>query len=113
MHNEKEKDCKFFVVQGSNQAVLGMPDIDNLGIPTINCETLGSKWHQTRTETARETANMKEQLKQNRKSECCKNKRQDAEVQSQHNADNMASQVLLLIKQSQVEIAMKTTSLWR
>ena len=31
----------FFAVQGGNQAVLGMPDIDNLGVLTINCETLG------------------------------------------------------------------------
>ena len=36
MHKKKVKDCKVCLVQGSDPAVLGMPGIDNLGIPTVN-----------------------------------------------------------------------------
>ena len=36
MHKDEEKDYKFFFVeQSSSPAVLGMSDIDNLGILTI------------------------------------------------------------------------------
>ena len=41
MHEEKEKDCNFFVVQGGSPAGLGIPDIDSLGVLTINCEKKG------------------------------------------------------------------------
>ena len=40
MHKENEKDFKFIMVQGGSPAVLGMPDIDNLGELTINSETI-------------------------------------------------------------------------
>ena len=33
-HKEEQKICKFFVVSGGGPALLGMPDIDNLGILT-------------------------------------------------------------------------------
>ena len=45
MHKGKEKDCKFFVVQGGIPALVGMPEIDNLSVLTLNCETIGSMWH--------------------------------------------------------------------
>ena len=40
IHNERQKICKFFVVPDSGTAVLGMPDIDKLGIISFNCETM-------------------------------------------------------------------------
>ena len=36
MHNGKEKMCKFFVVHNGSLAVLGMQDIDKLGLLSIN-----------------------------------------------------------------------------
>ena len=41
MHNEKQKICKFFVVQDYSQAVIGMPDIDKLSLISFYCETIG------------------------------------------------------------------------
>ena len=35
-YNEKENICKFFVVHNGSKAVLGMPDIDRLGMLSIN-----------------------------------------------------------------------------
>ena len=35
-HNDKEKICKFFVVHSGSLAVLGMQDIDRLGMLSIN-----------------------------------------------------------------------------
>ena len=32
--------CKFFVVPGNEQALLGMPEIDTLNIININCNTI-------------------------------------------------------------------------
>ena len=34
--------CKFFVVPGNGQALLGMPDIDMHNIIKINCDTIGT-----------------------------------------------------------------------
>ena len=36
-HNEKEKICKFFVAHNGSLAVLGMQDIDKLGMLSSNC----------------------------------------------------------------------------
>ena len=41
-HNNIQKMCKFFVVPGNRQALLGMPDIDRLNIMKINCNTIGT-----------------------------------------------------------------------
>ena len=38
-HNEKEKICKFFVAHNGSLAVLGMQDIDRLGMLSINCNS--------------------------------------------------------------------------
>ena len=38
--NNKEKTCKFIIVQGSSQALLGMSDIDSLNVLTINYNTI-------------------------------------------------------------------------
>ena len=40
MHKGKQKICKFFVVPGSSPALLGMLDIENLGLLTINDKTI-------------------------------------------------------------------------
>ena len=34
--------CKFFVVPGNGQALLGMPDMDTFSIIKINCYTIGT-----------------------------------------------------------------------
>ena len=39
-HNNQQKMCKFFVVPGIRQALLGMPDIKMLNIININCNTI-------------------------------------------------------------------------
>ena len=39
IHNEKEKKIKFFVVQIGSPAVLGMPDIDKLGLISLIYDT--------------------------------------------------------------------------
>ena len=41
MYKEKQKICKFFVVPVSGPALLGMPDVDNWGVLTINCKRIG------------------------------------------------------------------------
>ena len=41
-YNNIEKMCKFFVVSGKGQALLGMPEIDMLNIMRINCNTIGT-----------------------------------------------------------------------
>ena len=38
-HNGKEKICKFFVMHNGSPAVLGMQDIDKLGLISINYNT--------------------------------------------------------------------------
>ena len=39
MHNRKERMCTFFVVHNGSLAVLGMQDIDKLGLLSINCRS--------------------------------------------------------------------------
>ena len=38
-YNEKERICKFFVMQNGSMAVLGMWDIDRLGMLSINLKS--------------------------------------------------------------------------
>ena len=53
--------CKFFVVPASSPALLGMPDIDTLGIPTINYKTIDRPLTTDDTQDkGRETAKVKE-----------------------------------------------------
>ena len=91
MHKEKENDCKFFIVQDSSLAVLGMPDIDNLDVLPINCETIGRKVASDENiDSKRNCQHERAFQTEGRKFESYENKRQDTEVQSQHNADNTA-----------------------
>ena len=41
MHKDKQNISKFFVVPGSSPALLGMLDLETLGVLTIKCETIG------------------------------------------------------------------------
>ena len=49
-HKKNKKKCKFFVVHGNGQALLGMPDTNALNIIKINIHSIGaedvrdSKW---------------------------------------------------------------------
>ena len=97
----------------SGPALLGMPDIDNLGVLTINSETIGrqlvpdnnadSRKGNCQYEKAVQTEDgmsesyacngwdvdtQKAAQAEDRMLETCTNKRQDAETQNQHSADN-------------------------
>ena len=113
-HKEKEKDCKFFAVQGGNQVLLGMPDIDNLGVLTINCETIGRQVVSADNTDSERNCQCKNAIQiEGRKFESYENKRQDAKAQANTMQTIQQSQVLLLIQQSLVIIAMKTASFQR
>ena len=43
-HKNKNKMCKFFVVPGNGQALLGMPDIDVLNIISIDIHSIGTEY---------------------------------------------------------------------
>ena len=42
-HNNKQRMCKFFVIPGNGQTLLGMPDINTLSIIHINCNTIDTQ----------------------------------------------------------------------
>ena len=42
-HKNKQNSCTFFVVPGNGQVLLGIPRIEILNIPTINCNAIGTK----------------------------------------------------------------------
>ena len=82
----------FCIRESVPELVLGMSDIDNLGVLTINCETISRQ-----VASHKNTDNSKGNCQCERviqteggKYESYENKRQDTEVQSQHNADNTA-----------------------
>ena len=91
MHKEK-KIISVFVVQGGSPAVLGMPEIETLGVLTINYDTIG------RQAASDDNANnwkrncqcVSAVQTEGGKFECHENKRQDTEEQSEHNTDNTA-----------------------
>ena len=41
MHKDKQKVCKFLVVQERYPALLSIPDVETLGVLTINNKTIG------------------------------------------------------------------------
>ena len=77
---------------GSGPALLGMPDIDALGLLKLNCEIIGrhlvsgdnanNSYRNCQYERAVDTAGGMP--------ESCTHKRQDADTQSQHNAESTA-----------------------
>ena len=42
-HNNKQKGCKFLLVTGNGQDLLGIPEIDMLYIITINVNTINTQ----------------------------------------------------------------------
>ena len=42
-HKNNCKKCKFYVVPGNGQALLGMPDTDALNIIKINIDLIGAE----------------------------------------------------------------------
>ena len=68
-----------------------MPCIDNLGILIINCETIGRQVASDENTDSKRNCQCKRAIKtEGRKFEIYENTRQDAEAQSQQNADNTA-----------------------
>ena len=51
-HNEKEKICKFFIAHNGSMAVLGMQDINRLGMLSINLNSKKTgKWQKKTIKT--------------------------------------------------------------
>ena len=87
MQNGKEKICKFYVVHNGSPAVLGMQDIDNLGLISINYST---KCRQVPEEDSRGSRDNSESLRQTEggKRELFKGKKQEAETQNTQATNN-------------------------
>ena len=69
-----------------------MADIDNLGVLTINCDTIARQVaSDENTDSSKVNCQHERAIqREGGKFEIYENKRQDAEVQSQHNAENTA-----------------------
>ena len=84
MHNGKEKICKFFVAHNGSPAVLGMQDIDKLGLISINYNTkhrkVADEDHIDNSKSPSET--------EGGKHEQVKGEKQKEEAQSTQDADN-------------------------
>ena len=61
-YNEKERICKFFVVHNDSKAVLGILDIDRLGMLSINPNSKTGKW-QWQKKTIKTIARVKDKQK--------------------------------------------------
>ena len=70
-HNIRQRICKFLLVAGNGQALLGMPDIDTLNIIHINCHTVDvqeiDRANNVRTNTAIHQGSRHEQHYKNMK----------------------------------------------
>ena len=74
-HNDKEKMHRFFVVYSGSLAVLGMQDIDRLGMLSINCNSHNRQVAEESNEDKdKKSKPNKRQQTQNR----CRNTKQDA-----------------------------------
>ena len=76
----------FFVVPENGPALLGMPDIDNLGVLTMNFEAIGRHHKMIMQTTGRKTANTKEQFKQ--KAGCLRAVQTRGRMKKQKTQDN-------------------------
>ena len=81
-HNEKEKICKFFVAHNGSLAVLGMQDIDRLGMLSINCN---SKNRQVEEESNEDKGKSQRQTNSD-KCEQLKSEIKETETQSKQDA---------------------------
>ena len=77
---------------GGSPAELGMPDIDNLGALTVNSETIDRQVaSDENTDNCKRNCQHKRAIQtEGGKFQSYENKRQDAEAQCKHNADNAA-----------------------
>ena len=91
-HKEKQKVCKFFIVPRGGRAMLGMSNIETLGVLTINQDTTGRQLaSDDNTDKIKTSGQSKKAVQtESRETESCKNKMQDANVQKQCNANNIA-----------------------
>ena len=74
-HKNNRKKCQFFVVPGSGQALLGMPDTDalqiiNINIDSIDADNVGDNEQYINTSTTQESNTQHET---DRTAECCAN----------------------------------------
>ena len=79
----------FFVLQGSKRALLGMPDIQTVGVLTINHDTLGRQLASDESTDKRKTNRQSKRAvqTQGQKPESWKNKMYDVDVQIWFNAN--------------------------
>ena len=84
MHNGKERICKIFVAHNGSPAVLGMQDIDKLGIISTNYNTMH---RQVAEEDSIGNSKSPSQTKGG-KHEQVKGKKQEEEAQNTQDADN-------------------------
>ena len=99
-HKEKQKVCKFFVEPESDPALLGKPDIQTLGVITINCETIGRQLASDDNADKRRRKCQYERVVQTggRKPESCQNQRHDFDVQHYAVQTMLLSQALFLVQ---------------
>ena len=83
-HSEKEKICKFFVAHNGSPAVLGLQDIDRLGMLSINCNS--KKNRQVAEESNEDKGKSPRQTKGNRH-EQLKSGEQETETQNTQDAN--------------------------
>ena len=89
MHNGKEKMCKFFVVPNGSPAVLGMQDIDKLGLLSIK---YSSKHRQVAEEDNKDNGKSPSQT-EGGKCEQFKGEKQETETQSTQDTNNTNTMV--------------------
>ena len=92
--------------------MLGMPDMDNHDVQATNCETIGRQVAPDEDKDSSERNCQHERTIQTEggKFESCENKRQDAEAQSQHNAENTAASSIVSNPMVRGNNTMKTAS---
>ena len=89
-HNEEQKICKFFVAHNDSLAVLGMQDIDRLGMLTINHN---SKNRQVEEESNEDKGKSQRQTNSD-KCEQLKGEIQETETQSKQDAKDANQMVM-------------------
>ena len=55
MHKDKQNPCRFFVVPGGGQALLGIPDVETLELLGVNCNKNRAKPHEQAVQWAENT----------------------------------------------------------
>ena len=100
-------------MHSGNQAVLGMLDIDNLGILAINCERIGRQVALVENTESKRNCQCEIAIRRCQIWKLWKQKAGCRSAKANTMQTIQLSHILLLIKQSWVTIAMKTTSFQR